>query len=441
MTLLRMLPQSATEVQAKVCRQVASVNGSARQFGVVLAAAVTLTFGPVSAAAQQSAPVVFDRDMSPAAGALDLLSLQRALNSIEDRLLPPQPFQERTRGRRLLGMMYRAGKFVGLDVPQDHTLMVVGHEVFGHGSRLREIGEGTIRYKIELPIPYGPGGGETSFEGDLPPTPANFLAIAISGIEAQNVMADALADASLGRGRMHYREAWLYFESRLTGLTYILSASERSSEGHDVAAFLRTVREACTAPLCTPITERSLKRRARLILADPLLYSALYSVVGSYVISGSSTSVVPLIPLGASLRYMPALGFQLAPYGTEWTMRHVLIGWGRTISISVRVGETGARSPWSIGVRAYDTLVHKNLRVSLSADVWRQPSLDAELISAPLESGGAAIATLVFPLSHVSRVNWLRGVYVAAGYKAAGFVSGERLTSGPILRAGVTIEP
>jgi hypothetical protein len=104
MTLLRMLPQSATEVQAKVCRQVASVNGSARQFGVVLAAAVTLTIGPVSAAAQQSVPVVFDRDMSPAAGALDLLSLQRALNSIEDRLLPPQPFQERTRGRRLLGM-------------------------------------------------------------------------------------------------------------------------------------------------------------------------------------------------------------------------------------------------------------------------------------------------------------------------------------------------
>jgi hypothetical protein len=292
-----------------------------------------------------------------------------------------------------------------------------------------------------VPIPYGPGGGETTFEGDLPPTPASFLAIASSGIEAQNVMADALADASLGRGRMHYREAWLYFESRFTGLTYILSASEESSEGHDVAAFLRIVREACTAPLCTPITEKSLKRRALLILADPLLYSALYNVVGSYVIGGSSTSAVPLIPLGASFRYMPALGFQLAPYGTEWTMRHVLIGWGRTLSFSVRVGDTGASSPWGIGVRTYDTLVRKNLRVSLSADVWQQPSLDAELISAPLETGGAASATVVLPFNRVSRINWLRGVYVVAGYKAAGFISGERLTSGPILRAGVTIEP
>ena len=30
-----------------------------------------------------------------------------------------------------------AAKFTALDVPQDHMLLVVQHEVFGHGARLR----------------------------------------------------------------------------------------------------------------------------------------------------------------------------------------------------------------------------------------------------------------------------------------------------------------
>ena len=81
MTLLRRHSRSAPEVQAKVSRPVASVDGPARRFGIAIAAAVTLILGPGFAAAQQSAPVVFDRDMSPGAGALDLLSLQRALAS------------------------------------------------------------------------------------------------------------------------------------------------------------------------------------------------------------------------------------------------------------------------------------------------------------------------------------------------------------------------
>ena len=44
----------------------------------------------------------------------------------------------------------------------------------------------------------------------------------------------------VARGRVHYREAWLYFESRLAAVSYILSASPTSSKAHDVASFLDT---------------------------------------------------------------------------------------------------------------------------------------------------------------------------------------------------------
>jgi len=54
--------------------------------------------------------------------------------------------------------------------------MVVGHEVFGHGARLREIGAGDIRYRF-APIPYGGGGAVTEFEGDALVTRADVLGI------------------------------------------------------------------------------------------------------------------------------------------------------------------------------------------------------------------------------------------------------------------------
>ena len=42
---------------------------------------------------------------------------------------------------------------MALDMPQDHLLMVVAHEVFGHGARFRELGDGRIRYGFDAPHP------------------------------------------------------------------------------------------------------------------------------------------------------------------------------------------------------------------------------------------------------------------------------------------------
>ncbi len=56
-----------------------------------------------------------------------------------------------------------------------------------------------------------------------------------------------------------------------------------SREGNDVADFARTMTDACTAPACRLISLHDLKRGARLMLAAPLLYFAVYGFAGSYV--------------------------------------------------------------------------------------------------------------------------------------------------------------
>src|SRR5436190_23739839 len=102
--------------------------------------AVCVLIWPQWSAAQQpqEAALVFDRYMPPAAGTADLLTIHSELAWLEDRFLPLKLGAERRRLPLLAGVAYRAGKFVFLDVPQDHMLLVLGHEVFGHGARLRE---------------------------------------------------------------------------------------------------------------------------------------------------------------------------------------------------------------------------------------------------------------------------------------------------------------
>ena len=148
--------------------------------------------------AQEERPVVIvvDGDMTPAAGTIDLLTAQRALATIEDRWLPPARFDESTRVKRGLGIGYRAGKWFALDLPQDHFLMVVGHEIFGHGAGLREIGAHGVQYSFDAPIPYGPGGAVTEFSGDLLVTRADALAIDTSGIEAPSISVEKPSPAA-----------------------------------------------------------------------------------------------------------------------------------------------------------------------------------------------------------------------------------------------------
>lgn len=409
----------------------------------------SLVFLPAAALAQSSAPysVVFDSYMTPAAGAQGLLTIQHVLATAEDRWLPLKIGEERSRPALALGILYRSGKFLALDMPQDHVFLVVAHEVFGHGTRFRELGDGRLRYGFDAPIPYGSGNAFTKFDGRFPISPLADLTVSAAGIDAQHAIADAIAERAVLRGRIHYREAWLYFESRLAAVSYILSASPTSSEGHDVANFLDTFEKACTSP-CSPLTRNYVQRRALLALVDPLLYYSMYGLAVSYIGNGTTTGPMPLIPVGGGMRIMPSLGYALAPYGAEWTVRTAFQqakgeeGRGQELRIThvaLRVGNTGASSTWGLNVRASDVLRVRGLRVGVAADVWRQPELLADETGGAQSTGGGALATVVVPLPRLLRSRWSEGIHVAAGYKSQGFVPGEPLAGGGLFRAGITM--
>jgi hypothetical protein len=413
-----------------------------RRFVAAIAVALVASC-PRAAAAQDGREyvAVVDRDMTPAAGTLDLFTLQRIAGAFEDRWLMPSRFDESTRAKRALGIGYRFGKWFALDLPQDHFLMVLGHEVFGHGSRLREIGAQRVSYSFDAPIPYGGGGAVTSFNGNVLVTRSDALAVDTGGIEAQNVLADHIVSQALRAGAIDYRASWLYLESRLDGLRYIRSVSPRSSPGHDVRSFLLDFNDGCDPPACTPIDAATLKRRAWLMLGDPMLAYAGYAWGASYLVRGRTSAEVPMIPLPYGVRYLPALRFEMTPYGTALTTEHDVVRSGRLTRLSVGVGDTGARHAWDVGVTAIDLLRHARFRGDVAFSFWNQPALDATPDAQTFNFGGRAAATVRVPLGSHAGATGRTSVLVQAGYKSDGFVRGERLHQGPILRVGVSIRP
>jgi hypothetical protein len=398
----------------------------------------------VYAQAAASYSVVFDSYMTPAAGAEGLLTLQHVLTSAEDRWLPIKFGEERSRSGLALGILYRSGKFFLLDMPQDHLILVVAHEVFGHGARFRELGEGSLRYGFDAPIPYGSGDAFTSFEGLFPTTPLAEMTVSAAGIEAQHALADSIASRAAANGRLGYREGWLYFESRVAAVSYILSASPTSSAGHDVADFLDAFERVCRAP-CEPLKRHDVQRRALVALVDPLLYYSMYGLAVGYIGNGRTTGPMPLIPI-AGARVMPSLGYALTPYGEEWTVRTTFLTGkrgegrgGRVHGVVFRRGNTGASATWGITVRDADLLRVWRQSIGLKFDVWRQPELLADHVTEELETGVGAIATTVVPLPRRFRVPWSDGIHISAGYKSQGYVPGEHLSGGAVLRIGLTV--
>ena len=413
--------------------------GTTARVGVLIVSLIAFVTPTVRAQEPPPANIVVDRDLTTASGVMDVLTIQRALSRLEDRLVPTR-FAEATPTEHALGIVYRLGKWVALDLPQDVLLMDIAHEVFGHGSRLRELNVSGIHYGFDLPPPYGSGNAVTSFDaaGLATATRADGLAIDTGGIEAQNVLADDIGQQALTTGTWSYRQAWLYAQSRIAGLLYIQGVSAHPEPGNDVADFLHDFNAGCQPPTCSMLTASTLKHRALFMLADPALATAAYAFAVSYVVQGQPTAAMPMISLPSGLRYLPTAGFAMTPYGTEWTTDQNFVANGHLTRVTLRVGDAGATRPWGASVLLARIAALGPVTADVSADLWRQPPLDASPSAIALKTGGLVAATAHAALGHRSASSRV-GVIGQFGYKSVGFAPGEPLRAGAVVRAGLTV--
>jgi hypothetical protein len=386
---------------------------------------VALTAGAAARVfAQSTAPVLVDRDMSAGAGAVLMATFGEAVARAENTVVPHRLFDERGAGRRAANVGYRLGRFLFFDAPQEQFVMVVNHELFGHGARLREQFNGPIGYQFHRPAPYGPGSASTMYVFDRLPTPTERLSVHAGGMEASGVAAAATASRALQRGSMTARDALRYVQFELDTLGYVFSTDDGEEPGHDVADFLATYNALALETGADLLSARTLKRQALASLANPMLGYAAWSI-GRYLATGEDAGAIPTLSLGG-VHYLPLMRYRLTPFGTEWALVNELAGSIRPTQVELRVGHAPNARPWGLSVRHREIPAWGEWLVDVGVAVWRQP-----------EFGAQVRGRLQRPLVPVWFSTEKAALIVDVGAKGEGYVPGEPLGAGPVIRAGI----
>ena len=403
---------------------------------------VCVSAAPVSAQ-PPPVPAVVDPDVTVGAGATLTNAAGEAAAMFEGLVVPDRLFEERGVGRRGANVAYRVARLLLFDVPQEEWLLVVNHEVFGHGGRVRELIGGYLKYHIDVPRPYGPGGGVTYYELPSDVTVHEIQAITVGGMEVNGVSASLIARRAVAARRISPRSALRYLLFALDGFDYIQNTSDEPERpGHDVSDFLNIYNITAELVGAEPLTPQMLRRQSFISLADTMLVSAAIGVA-RYVATGNSDGMVLQIPLGP-VRVMPVMKFRLTPFGTEWALASEVAVSGHAGHVGVRVGRAPLARPWGLSA-GYSGVRLKNWQIDIDLEGWRQPPLalggqpdfGLALIGAAPEWGGEVRVRAASPLVRFWGSRAPATLIVDAGLKSPGFVPGEPLGQGLVLRAGM----
>ena len=390
-----------------------------------------------SAAAQSTEPAILvDRDMSVAAGSQLVATTAAVVAAAENAVVPTRLFQDRSAPKRTANIAYRFARLAFFDLPQESFFVVLNHEVFGHGARLRELGDGPIAYHLDAPIPYGAGGGSTSFTFDREPRAQELLAFSAAGMEASGVTASLIASNSVRRGSMDFREAIRYLASELDTFFYAQSTGDGPEEpGHDVADFLIVYNAVAQRHGADTLTAKTVRRESLAGLANPLLAVAAIGV-GRFIWSGAPDVPVPALSIG-SIRYVPMARYRLTPFGTEFALVNEFATAAHASTIEFRAGRSVGATPWGLSLRHDPVARAKSWTGSGAVHIWRQPEFGAGASDLEMDFGAAVFAQARREIAPGWLTQGPLSFVIEAGVKSAGFVPGQPLGSGLVLRTGL----
>jgi hypothetical protein len=389
-------------------------------------------------AAQFPLRLTVDRDLSMPAGVTSMLTVESLLWRAQDLLLPSRLVSEHGLGGKSVGVGYRLARLVLLDDALATFSMVATHELFGHGARAREFGWSTS-YQFSAPPPSGSGSGLTSsnIPGGRIPVVEDLL-FSAGGMESSNLGGRVLVHAWVSRGRAGYHEQLRYLWTQLDPLGYIHGAS--AGEGDDVDAYLAALNTVRTGQGKGRYTRATLQGQSVVLLANPFFWESLAGVLGTHLVGGGDSASVPMIHIGDA-RYLPYLRYALTPFGPEVHLEQLLVRGARSYALDLSGNVDGPASSWSALAEVTSVWQRKAWSVDARAASWHQPRYTLRLDEAqpPSSRFGGMVSLTVNWRPPALGARAIPGAFAELGYKSDGFVEGERLGHGGILRVGILV--
>jgi len=365
----------------------------------------------------------YDAHFSPYAGAENILTLKEGASQIESYL-------NRFEGERGFGPFSLRFAITTLCyTPYDYFLMALQHEFFGHGYRIRSLGQekGWVTgYFFNTPPPYGKGGALTEAILTNRATMIDYTAFMIGGIDATSILANRMENRWFEKGAIDPKEVILYFYARSDLSHYIDQMSHE--EGNDLGAFSQCMKLLYGEDF----DQQKLKEQRTINILNPFIYYATYAY-WHYLVTGESLPFF-FIPIGP-VKYLPSFSLGLTPFGTEATMRQLIRYKNSSFFASFSFGANPLFSYQRCSISLKEIFSQGPLSIGVRGSIWRQPLFNQILLrkesSLPSSQIGGMLTLLV---------NKQRGERSALegefGYKTEGFIPGESLYRGPIIRLG-----
>lgn len=389
--------------------------------------------------------LLFDRPPTSPAGAENLLTAHRLLFSLKDRILPRAWTKEDTALKKGLGVAYRAAKLLLVENPVTFAAFLTQHEIFGHGARYWEIGYTDMRFEVHLPFPYGTGKG-WAFAGGPPQdravTTHERLMTTSGGVEANAVLARRVRADWMMEERIPAGEELLFLFTANDLAAYIWRTrwGMRGPAGNDILHWLSRLNTFEGYPLKENyrLTLEDLSRHSLVGLLSPFTLYALYTLFVRNLWQGREGMKMPMVRLGR-WRWLPSMRLGLTPFGGEFILENYLKADSRLHVLRFRIGQPAFHRFWGLGWEGYSLYRRGRLGLDGRLSLWRQPELVLGTTGGTREqSGWGAAAFLAVRLNDLIKA-WGIGLRFDLGYKTDGFLEGERLSRGPVIRVGLTL--
>lgn len=396
------------------------------------------------ASAQVQYPFLIENTYSVRLGAHNIITLHRGIYGLENRILKTSWFNENNFGKKVAGLTYRLAKTILVDNVLDHLSFLSQHEVFGHGARYREFGFVENEFTLNLPPPYGNGVGWAQtghLEEDKMIAPHESLGMIFGGSESNTILSNILRDNWLQRGSINYRESILYLTTANDLSSYILGTKSGlwGEDGNEVLDYLRflNAHEGYFLEENYKLTLDDLAARAWINLLNPFQYFSLYAYFKTYLWSGDESCQIPMIRLWG-VKYLPSFHLGLAPFGPEFYFENFVVKSGRIFNVYFRYGDPFFHKFWGLGAHVINLVKGPRFSGNARLDMWDQPPLllGGEQITETRGGMGGAIQGTIY--YRISKDRSLLHLTAQVGYKTAGFLEGEQLAGGLILRVGIS---
>jgi hypothetical protein len=391
---------------------------------------------------QNENSIIWDKNASSISSSRNLLTLHSIIYEFEDEKLKLSYWNEDNLKRKLLGIGYRFTKTVLLDYQVDFLVHLFQHEVFGHGYRYREFEYEDNSYGLNAAPPYGNGSGfavrgMTNYNRDL--GIHEEIAIRSGGMESASVLSNSIKKRWLFRGKMNYRESLLFLSTFHDYTVYILATKyfNNNSEGNDVRNYLRTINESYgfIDERDYRLTIDDLSRKASINLLNTFNLYATYTYLKKYLLDGEREFEYPTIKIG-NKELLPSIRFGLTPFGSEFVVENYVRTERNIIGFNFRIGDNKLDNFWGLGC-LYHKKISDNFSFTSQLDTWVQPEMELGGITTFNTNDGFG-ARFVSEFNLYIGRSFPIGIYGQVGYKSSGFIEGEILDKGPIVRLGIS---